>query len=102
MSVQSLQMIDKVWRSLQHQIEDTRGQVALLHQRSERAETAGGVATVTFALLPTVNVGTGDLLWCSNGRKIGEGVGAGTGVIVYYNPGTLTWKRISDDSDVAI
>lgn len=102
MSVQSQQMIEWVWQQLDKEIRSVKRDVQLLSTRSERAETAGGVSSVTFVNLPTVNVGSGDILWCSNCRKIGEGGGAGTGQMVYYNPGTATWKRISDDANAAI
>jgi hypothetical protein len=38
----------------------------------------------TFAALPAT-AGTGTMAYCTNGRKPGEGAGAGTGVPVWYN-----------------
>jgi hypothetical protein len=40
----------------------------------------------------------GDQIYVSDARKIGEGVGAGTGAIAYYSNGN--WRRLSDDSPV--
>lgn len=48
----------------------------------------------TVATLPTTGVSPGQTAWASNGRKSGEGVGAGTGLLVYYNPGTASWFTI--------
>ena len=44
----------------------------------------------TVAALPTTGA-TGQFAFASNGRKPGEGAGSGTGVPVFWNPGTSTW-----------
>ena len=44
-------------------------------------------------------VQAGSFVYASNGRKVGEGVGAGTGTAVYYD-GTA-WRRTGDDTTVA-
>lgn len=49
-----------------------------------------------YASLPSASEGM--VVFCSNGRKTGEGAGAGTGVVVYYSAGT--WKRFYDDATV--
>ena len=54
----------------------------------------------TFANLPTGY--DGRIVWCSDGRKTGEGATAGTGVPAYYNVSTTTWKVFYDDSDLAV
>jgi hypothetical protein len=56
----------------------------------------------TFANLPLGNqtAYTSSFAYCSNGRKVGEGVGTGTGVPVYYANGT--WRVFSTDAAVAI
>lgn len=51
----------------------------------------------TVAALPASN--DGSLAFASNGRKTGEGVGAGTGVPAYRDGGT--WFRFADDTAVA-
>lgn len=48
--------------------------------------------------LPT-NPGEGSIAFATNGRKQGEGAGAGSGVPVYYSNGF--WRRYSDDTQVA-
>ena len=41
----------------------------------------------------------GQQIYISNGRKVGEGTGAGTGVVAYYS--NAAWRRPSDDTAVA-
>lgn len=65
----------------------------------ERANFAGGVGSVLFASLPVASE-TGRLLFVTDGRKVGEGVGAGTGVLVYDD--SVAWRRTSDDTTVAV
>lgn len=50
----------------------------------------------TFAQLP--NTENGATAYCTNGRKIGEAAGAGTGVPVYYSNGA--WRTYSNDAVV--
>ncbi len=56
-----------------------------------------GTQSYTVGSLPTGF--NGALAFASNGRKIGEGSGAGTGVPVCFSNGS--WRRFSDDSVVA-
>jgi hypothetical protein len=51
----------------------------------------------TKALLPTGF--EGETAYCTDGRKVGEGGGAGTGCPVYFS-GTK-WYRYGDDTEVA-
>lgn len=53
----------------------------------------------TVANLPTKGA-TGQFAWASNGRKASEGVGAGTGVPVYFNPATSTWLDFYSNAQV--
>jgi hypothetical protein len=58
--------------------------------------------TYTVAQLPTNTDGTlvnGSFAFATNGRKVGEGAGAGTGVPVYYSGGV--WRVYSTDGPVA-
>jgi hypothetical protein len=48
----------------------------------------------TVATLPAASEGF--VAYCTNGRKVGEGVGAGTGVPVYYSGGI--WRVFSTDA----
>lgn len=56
-----------------------------------------GVPTYTVAALPSAAAGT--IAYASNGRKTGEGGGAGTGTLVYRD--ASAWRRVSDDTTVA-
>lgn len=51
----------------------------------------------TVALLP-VAPATGATAFASNGRKISETAGNGTGVLVYYSAGS--WRDLSTDANV--
>lgn len=48
----------------------------------------------TVSALPAT-AATGSFAFASNGRKTGEGSGAGTGLPVYWNPSTSTWFTFS-------
>ena len=52
--------------------------------------------TYAVAALPTGTAGA--MVFASDGRKAGEGAGAGTGVLTVYSNGA--WRRLSDDSAV--
>lgn len=98
-------IVEYIYQTLQDQLDAQQAQLSRLTVITERAETAGGVASSTLEAAPNAavgGVGGGDLLWISNGRKISEGVGAGTGVLAYYNPSTDSWRRVSDDAAVSI
>lgn len=56
------------------------------------------VATYTVATLPA-NAAR-QVAYASDGRKVGEGGGAGTGTLV-YNDGTA-WRRVGDDTTVVV
>ena len=56
-----------------------------------------GVAGSTVAALPAGF--NGALAFASNGRKLGEAAGAGTGVVAAFSNGQ--WRRLSDDTIVA-
>lgn len=68
-------------------------------EAQERSEMTGGVKSVAFAALPAAGQ-TGRLLFVTNGRKLGEGLGAGTGVLCYDDG--VAWRRTSDDTTVAV
>ena len=56
------------------------------------------LASFTVAGLPAAT-SDGRLAYASNGRKVGQGVGAGTGVVVYFSAGA--WRVFSTDAPVA-
>ena len=57
-----------------------------------------GLAPYAVASLPSAGF-NGAMAFASNGRKVGEASGAGTGVVVAYSNGA--WRRLSDDTAVA-
>ncbi len=68
-------------------------------EANERAEVSAAIPAVLFANLPAAGQ-AGRLRFVTDGRKIGEGVGAGTGVLTYDDG--VAFRRSSDDSTVAV
>jgi hypothetical protein len=58
----------------------------------------GSLPSYTVANLPA-SPSTGAIAYATNGRKVGEGAGTGTGVPCYYS--NSAWRRYSDDTVVA-
>lgn len=65
----------------------------------DRSEIAGGHDPIAFASLDTPGQ-AGRMVFVTDGRKVGEGVGAGTGTPA-YDDGTA-WRRTGDDTTVAV
>lgn len=62
-----------------------------------------GFLEYTVATLPsppTIPTGVRPVAFATNGRKSGEGVGAGTGVPIYWNSETNQWLLFEDNSVV--
>lgn len=64
-----------------------------------RSEVSGSIEAIAFVDLPTPGQ-PGRLRFVTDGRKIGEGAGAGTGVPAYDDG--VAFRRTSDDSTVAV
>jgi parallel beta-helix repeat protein len=60
---------------------------------------APSVGTYTVAALPTSAIGAAQLAYASNGRKNGEGSGAGTGVLVFRDGSA--WRACDTGATVA-
>lgn len=58
-----------------------------------------GLKAYTVAGLPTTGISDGSLTYATNGRKVAEAPGAGTGVVVYRSGGA--WRVFSTDAAVA-
>lgn len=93
-----------VYRALRNEI-TLIGQQVSVAADPETALSCDGIPAYTLVNLPTLaDGGLGDgissitVAWCTDGRKSGEGAGAGTGQLVYYNPATDQWLRFRDDS----
>lgn len=63
-----------------------------------RLDAPTGTAAFTVAGLAAIVGVNGQVAYATNGRKIGEGVGAGTGVPVYFSGGA--WRVYSIDAPV--
>jgi len=64
-----------------------------------RSEVTGSIEAILFANLPTPGQ-AGRLRFVTDGRKVGEGGGAGTGTPAYDDG--VAWRRTGDDTTVAV
>ena len=64
-----------------------------------RSEVTGSIEAIAFADLPTPGQ-AGRLRFVTDGRKVGEGVGAGTGTPAYDDG--VAFRRTGDDTTVAV
>lgn len=64
---------------------------------NERSEVTNAAPTSTVANLPTPQQG-GRIRFATDGRKLGEGAGVGTGTLVYDD--SVAWRRTADDTTV--
>lgn len=65
---------------------------------NERSEVTGGVESFTVATLGAAGQ-AGRMRYATDGRKTGEGPGAGTGVVAYDDG--IAWRRVDDSTTVA-
>ena len=63
------------------------------------AEASNSAPSVYFADLPDPTNRRGWMRYVRDGRKVGEGAGAGTGCLAYSDG--VAWRRSSDDTTVA-
>ncbi len=84
---------------LKEEIALLKKQIRQLVTLTYRSEATGGVVSCLYADLPSANI-TGKMAFVTNGRKSGEGAGAGTGVlaVVAMLGGTLQWCNADDNS----
>lgn len=82
---------------MNHLEEAVRNIVDRIHSLEIREN--GALPNSTVAALPTPSATMkGRLRFVTNGRKVGEGAGAGTGTLA-YDDGTA-WRRVGDDTTV--
>ncbi len=92
--------MDSIIRSLMQRITVLERDTRRITSFSQNANIALGVQTFTVAGLPTItNTGGTQIAFASNGRNPGEGLGAGTGVLV-WNDGTSGWRTVYDGTAV--
>lgn len=101
------EMVELVYRELKADITTLQKQVNAV--KPERAEIADSIPAYLLADAPlAVDGGLGDgssyitLAWISNGRRPGEGVGAGTGVLCFHESSTNTWIRLDTYTAVTV
>lgn len=103
-------MVELVYRELKDELLKVETQLDR-NRRVERAEIADSIPAYLLADAPLAadgGLGTGaannyiTLAWISNGRKSGEGGGAGTGILAYYNSGTNSWFGVRSEVAVTI
>lgn len=70
-------------------------------EKQPRSEYTGGFQRRTVAELSSIVGMAGQCYFATNGRKGGEGVGAGTGLPVYWNPATSQWYNFYNNTVVA-
>lgn len=99
------EFVNRVYEMLSAEIALTNKRIDTVITLTERAETAGGMATATLAeaqAAPADTLSNGDMWFISNGRKTGEAAGAGTGLPCWYNAATGEWLKFSDNLVVSI
>lgn len=67
---------------------------------TRRSEVTGGFIRRTVSELNALTAYNGMVAYATDGRKVGEGGGAGTGVPVYYDEATASWLVYSGDTAV--
>jgi hypothetical protein len=93
-----------IWEDLNAQLHHIKKNVRFTEIVTERSETAAGHPSSTLAAAP-LRVGgakNGDERFITDGRKVGEGVGAGTGVLCYYDNSTDQWIHPATDTAITI
>lgn len=103
------EMVELIYSDLKKELDTISVQVN--QKKPERAEIADSVPAYNLADAPLavdggLGAGTADgyitLAWISNGRKSGEGVGAGTGILAFYNSSTNSWFGIRSEVAVTV
>lgn len=97
-------VIDYIYKELEKERALRSAQAADARVKTEIAGTAFSFPVSTLAEAPLAAQGMVSYAcrFISNGRKGGEGGGAGTGVPCYYNPATDTWLTFHDNTAVTI
>lgn len=101
------EMVEFIYSELKSEITALQKQVnAAKPERAEIADSIPAYLLVNAPLAVDGGLGNGSaggyitLAWISNGRKSGEGVGAGTGILAFYNSGTNSWFGVRSESVV--
>lgn len=102
-------VLEWMWKELKKDIDAVNAKVDSITRLSQRAETAGGVPSFTYADAPRaidggMSDGTAyiDLVWISDGRSAAEGAGLGTGQLCYYKASVDDYYTVRGDILVTI
>lgn len=99
-------LIDMVYTRLKKDVDTVRRRQKQTAQKSEGALFTDGLVAFAYADLPTDGLGDNvsyiTIVFVSDGRKSGEGAGAGTGVVAYYDVASGNWLNIADYSQVLV
>lgn len=95
-------VIDFIWTALSKEIESRQDGQNQLSVLTERAGQAFAFPTSTLANAPLAADGmaTFAVRYISDGRKSGEGAGAGTGLPAWYDASSDSWLTFYDNSTV--
>lgn len=63
-----------------------------IDERASQVLSTNDQLTATLASLPLSGVENGARAFATDGRKTGEAAGAGTGIPVWYDRTSLTWR----------
>lgn len=89
---------DVVLKAIEQSMKNLQDKIHKI-ELNDSSNTARAVPTMIVADLPTAGE-IGRLRYATNGRKVGEGAGLGTGVLVYDDG--VAWRRTGDDTTVAV
>lgn len=99
-----------IWDDLQRQINALDVRIRETTQKTARSETGGGFQSFAYADRPLFATGGMqsdnteyvDVIFVYDGRKSGEGGGAGTGVPCFYDPVVNDYRRFEDNAIVSV
>lgn len=99
-------MAQDLYDRLRRDVEQLNRRSKSQESRSERSEFTAAVVAFELADAPTTGVGNNtsytSLAWISDGRKPGEGGGAGTGVLAYWDAINAAWYSVFDQLAVVV
>jgi hypothetical protein len=93
-----------IWADLNDQLVGIKHNVRFVELVSERSETTNGHPSSTLAAAPLRANGAknGDERFITNGCKVGETAGAGTGVLCYYDNTSNQWIHPATDTAITV
>lgn len=100
---------EMIWNALKDEIAALQSSVTDIAVRYEQAESSENIPASTLANAPLAadgglanGISFATLRWVNNGRKPGEGAGAGTGVLAVYQSSTDSWIEVNGYAAVQV